>query len=494
MHLLKILTHTRYLMSLFNNYNRDIKLVYSDSFINYQGKEFLLNGLPPQVNAYILNRLKANELAFQSDIVAELQAENESTTWLAHVAHKNFYNYYKLHYGIDNIVTVDELVYDGDVYLYPVEICFTLNSIYGKYSIKLNGVDYDYEFIDTIDPKVLVGLQTGNIKLVLNVIHDPLEHSVNLLEIEKYFNNHGIAGQNIIVIGGNTFDSHYDLYPNSKIKITNGYIVLNQLTDKFQEYPRVGSLGYKSEYVKPEDLDHNHIRSKKFICMNRNMHRPHRWLSAYMAFKHKLLNDSIFSFVALHDYTNKHRIYNAISHFTGESEEVELIVNAIVENIPMEIDTAHLPLDQKHGFNLNNNNKALFAESYINIVNETSFEFGEGEFPFISEKTFHHPIINLQPFIVIGNPYTLKTLRDLGFKTFSPFIDETYDECTDFRNRFELINAEIYRLSALSLSEIHDIYYQLTDVLIHNQNHAKTFGKYNPFNKTFNDIRKWYLK
>jgi hypothetical protein len=481
-------------MSLFNNYNRDIKLVYSGSFVNYQGKEFLLNGLPAEVNAYILDKLKENRLASQSDIVSELQSQNQSLTWLAHVAHKNFYNYYKLHYGINNIVTIDEIVYDDSLYLYPIEICFTLNSIYNDYSIKLNGVDYNYEFIDTLDPRVLRGLQTGNIKLVLNLIHDPIEHSENLLEIEKYFNNHGIAGENIVVVGGNTFDSHYDLYPDSKIKITNGYIVLNQLADKFQEYPRVGSLGYKSDYVRPEDLDVNYIRSKKFICLNRNMHRPHRWLSAYMAFKHKLLDNSIFSFVALHDYTNKHRIYNAISHFTGESSETELIVDSIVERIPMEVDTTHLSVDQKSGFNLNNNNKAIFSESYINIVSETSFEFGGGKFPFISEKTFHHPIINLQPFIVMGNPYTLKTLRDLGFKTFTPLINEAYDECTDFKQRFKMIESEINRLSALSLSEIHDIYYQLREVLIYNQNHAKTFGKYNPFNKTFNDIRKWYLK
>jgi hypothetical protein len=358
----------------------------------------------------------------------------------------------------------------------------------------LNGVEYTYSFIDTLDPKVLLGLQTGNIKLVLNVIHDPLEHSENLVAIEKYFNQYGVSGENIIIIGGNTFDSYYDSYPNSKIKITNGYVVLNQLTDRFHQYPQVGSLGYKSDYVKEEDLDEGYIRSKKFICMNRNMQRPHRWLSAYMAVKYKLLDDGIFSFVALHDYTNKHRIYNAISHYVGESIEAESLVDSIVTKVPLEIDTAHLPINEKSGFNLNNNNKEFFAESYINIVNETSFENGTGKFPFISEKTFHHPIINLQPFIIIGNPFTLKTLRDLGFKTFSPLINEDYDECTDFRQRFNLIESEISRLSALSLSEIHDIYYQLKDVLIYNQTHAKTFGNYNPFEKTFNDIRKWYLK
>jgi len=481
-------------MSLFNSYNRDIKLVYSGSFVNYQGREFLLNGLPAHVNEYILDKLNDNRFAFQSDIIAELQQQNESTTWLAHVAHKNFYNYYKKHNKLKNVITVNDILQDGAVYLYPVEICFTLNSIYGDYSIKLDGVEYNYSFIDTLDPKIIAGLRNGYVKLLLNVIHDPLEHSENLLEIEKYFNLHGISGENIIVVGGNTFDGHYKSFPNSKIKITSGYVVLNQLADKFHEYPRVGSLGYKSDFVKEEDLDISHIRSKKFICMNRNMHRPHRWLSAYMAFKHNLLEDSTFSFVALHDYTSKDRIYNAVSHFTGDSTRVESIVESIVDNVPLEIDTKHLNLREKHSFNLNNNNKELFAESYINIVSETSFEFGGGEFPFISEKTFHHPIINLQPFIVIGNPFTLKTLRDLGFKTFSLFIDETYDECTDFKNRFELIESEVVRLSALSLSEIHDIYYQLKDVLVHNQNHARTFGDYNPFEKTFNDIRKWYLK
>ena len=171
-------------MSLFNNYNRDIKLVYSGSFTNYQGKEFLLNGLPAEVNAYILDKLKDNKLASQSDIVSELQSQNESSTWSSHVAHKNFYNYYKLHNGINKMVTIDEIVYDNSLYLYPVEICFTLNSIYNDYSINLNGIDYNYEFIDTLDPRVLKGLQTGNIKLVLNLIHDPLEHSENLFVLK----------------------------------------------------------------------------------------------------------------------------------------------------------------------------------------------------------------------------------------------------------------------------------------------------------------------
>lgn len=478
-------------MSLFNNYNRDIKLVYSGV---YHDKEFLLNGLLPAVNDYVLNFLKENKSADHYSVIEELRSQNESMTWAAHVTHKNFYDYYKMFYGHKNLVTINDIVNDGAIYVYPIEICFGLQDIYNNYSMKLNGIEYNYTFIDTLDPKILRGLQTGTVKLLLNYIHDPIERHVNLSEIEKYFNNHGISGENIIVVAGNTFENYYNDCPDSKLKITNGYIVLQQLSNKFNEYPRIGSLGYKSDYVKQEDLDINYIRSKKFICLNRNMHRPHRWLSAYLALKYKLLDNSIFSFVALHDYNDWWRVYSAIFNIVGQSQENEYIVDDIMKVIPLEVDTKHLPNEQKSGFNLNNNNKSMFGESYINIVSETSFDDGGGEYPFISEKTFHHPIINLQPFIVIGNPFTLKTLRDLGFKTFSPVINEEYDNCIDAKQRFNLIESEISRLSALSLSEIHDIYYQLREILIYNQNHAKTFGDYNPFEKTFNDIRKWYLK
>lgn len=481
-------------MSLFNSYNsHTIKLVYSGSFVNYSGQEFLLNGLLPIVNDYMLSFLKENKSANYYSTIQELRNQNDSTSWLAHVAHRNFYDYYIMAHGYENIITVNDIVDDGAIYIYPVEICHVLNTIYNNYSIKLNGMEYTYNFIDTLDPKVLRGLQNGTVKLLLNYIHDPLELHINLNEIAKFFANYGIADENIIIVAGNTFENYYNEYPDSKIKITNGYIVLQQLSNKFNEYPRVGSLGYESDYVKPDDLD-NHIRSKKFICLNRNMHRHHRWLSAYLALKYKLLDSSIFSFVALHNFHDWQKIYDSITNIIGEDDDIKCIVDDIMKVIPLEVDTHHLPLDQKSGFNLNNNNKELFAESYINIVSETSFERNSGEFPFISEKTFHHPIINLQPFIVIGNPFTLKKLRELGFKTFSPLINEEYDECIDFRQRFKLIESEISRLSALSLSEIHDIYYQLREVLIYNQNHAKTFGDYNPFEKTFNDIRKWYLK
>ena len=47
----------------------------------------------------------------------------------------------------------------------------------------------------------------------------------------------------------------------------------------------------------------------------------------------------------------------------------------------------------------------------------------------------------------------MRELRKKGFKTFSPFIDETYDTVRKAEDRCELIMGEIVRLTNLSDSE-----------------------------------------
>ncbi len=481
-------------MSLLNSYNKNIKIVYNGVYHGPTGPEFLLNGTIPEVNAYVLEQLNTNQVKSYIGAIQKLKAENTEHLWSGYISHRNFYDYYKEFYGLDNVITADQIVADGTTYLYPIEVCFTLDYFGETYKLKIGDVEYTHNFLDTIDKKVLLGLRLGYVKIVLNYIHDPLENTFNIKRIEDIFNKFGIPSDSIIVIGGNSLDSYYEEYPDNKVKITNGYVVLDQLADKFYQYPQVGSLGYKSDYVKVEDLDKNYIRSKRFICLNRNMHRAHRWLSPYIAAKYNLLNNSIFSFVDIHDF-DRNKIRNTIQNFINyEGDDLEDIADIIAKNVPKEIDTFHLPQGQKNGFQLNNNNKNFYAETYINIVSETSFNKGGGQYPFITEKTFHHPIINLQPFVVIGNPFLLQTLRDLGFKTFNPIINEDYDKCLDYRQRFKLIEKEIAKLAKMPIKELHDLYYQLTDITIHNQDHAKTFNDFNPFEKAFEDIRSWYLK
>ena len=66
----------------------------------------------------------------------------------------------------------------------------------------------------------------------------------------------------------------------------------------------------------------------------------------------------------------------------------------------------------------------------------------------LSEKIFK-TISMRHPFIIVTNPGALSLLRDIGYKTFHPLIDETYDKVKDPGIRMMMIINEIEKLCEL---------------------------------------------
>jgi hypothetical protein len=107
----------------------------------------------------------------------------------------------------------------------------------------------------------------------------------------------------------------------------------------------------------------------------------------------------------------------------------------------------------------------LYKNSWLSIVTESSFFKYENSI-FISEKTFK-PIACMQPFIIVGSRGTLKYLRKLGYKTFHPFIDESYDDLDDF-NRFSVIMDAIKKVQAIE--DKVSWYNSMREIVEHNHN------------------------
>ena len=107
--------------------------------------------------------------------------------------------------------------------------------------------------------------------------------------------------------------------------------------------------------------------------------------------------------------------------------------------------------------------RAIYENSYLSVVAETSP--GLDQF-FVTEKT-GKALAAGRIFLLQGGPGYLRHLRDLGFKTFAPYVDESYDEILDLDDRTAAILAELTRLSKLDLTAL---YHQLMPVLEHNQN------------------------
>ena len=143
--------------------------------------------------------------------------------------------------------------------------------------------------------------------------------------------------------------------------------------------------------------------------------------------------------------------------------------NELVELSPMTIDYKNLTNIMGPG----HENKEPYSKTYFSIVTETPFP--ERNY-FSSEKIFR-PMIQYHPFIVYGSPFTLKSLRQLGFKTFSPFIDESYDETISSFRRMQKITKEIKRLCSMSDTEMHKWFLSMKDILIYNRNLMYEYGK-----------------
>ena len=113
---------------------------------------------------------------------------------------------------------------------------------------------------------------------------------------------------------------------------------------------------------------------------------------------------------------------------------------------------------------------SVFEDSYFSIVTET--EISNGEVIRITEKSIK-PMAMYHPFIVLGNPFSLRVLREYGFKTFEGFFDESYDTILDPARRVERIMIEIERLMSLSGDVLHQRYLDLWPKLAFNAAHAR---------------------
>ena len=123
-----------------------------------------------------------------------------------------------------------------------------------------------------------------------------------------------------------------------------------------------------------------------------------------------------------------------------------------------------------------------YYTSFINIVTESYFydgifdTFNSGKKPiFITEKTEKN-FSSATPFIMVSTPYFLKHLKELGFKTFDKWWDESYDEIEHESKRLFAIKELILDINTWSSEKCEQIYREMIPILKHNQYLNYTFN------------------
>ena len=205
-------------------------------------------------------------------------------------------------------------------------------------------------------------------------------------------------------------------------------------------------------------------KEKYFLMYNRNSERMHRPYFLNMLYKNNLINKGYISFFKneyLDSFLEHGKEYTQLNL---EYEDIQDIKQNILNFYPLTIDDKSA--EKVADFHNFLSRKDEYEKSYFTIVSETN---AESNYSFITEKTIK-PIMNLHPFVVLGNPQTLKVLKSFGFQTFDKWWDESYDEEFDFKSRAKKLLDVVTNLCNKTHDEWIQMMIEMEEILIHNKN------------------------
>jgi hypothetical protein len=108
--------------------------------------------------------------------------------------------------------------------------------------------------------------------------------------------------------------------------------------------------------------------------------------------------------------------------------------------------------------------RLFYENTFCSLTSETLVS---SDVLFFSEKTFK-PIYNLHPFLFLGNPFSLKKLKEFGYLTFDKWWDESYDNEIDYLKRIKKITNVMEEISTWSIEKCINVTQEMEEVLIHN--------------------------
>jgi hypothetical protein len=239
---------------------------------------------------------------------------------------------------------------------------------------------------------------------------------------------------------------------------------------------------HSNNFVQPEDLAKKTIKDKYFLSLNRRPHH-HRWLLVANLLHYNLLGTSLTSFGA---NGNKDNPPGALNGYLPFFPEIETDIKKLKEISPIILDVEDLEFNH-----VATHNKTLYLRTFFSVVPETLFDTGfPGGSLFFSEKIYK-AIANCHPFVLVGQPNSLRQLKELGFETFEPFIDEKYDQIESAFLRMRMVIDEINRLCLIPFNEWQDWFDNVAyHKVIHNRKRLEVsnrlgYQKYHAFCREF---------
>jgi hypothetical protein len=88
---------------------------------------------------------------------------------------------------------------------------------------------------------------------------------------------------------------------------------------------------------------------------------------------------------------------------------------------------------------------------------------------FFPTEKIYKAIVCYHPFIVVSGKHFLKSMKEFGYKTFSKWFDESYDNEESIDVRIKMIVGEIKKICDMTHEQLTSMIIEMIPVLKHNK-------------------------
>lgn len=307
------------------------------------------------------------------------------------------------------------------------------------YNINLYFFDFDCDYFTYLNPKVFDKIQRKELRLLFTYGEPDNPYAIDK-RLRELCQQHNIDRESIFFISGNTIADTID---------GMAYVCESEYLFEIQNT------------VIPEPTIFER-KTKKYTCLNR-VHKQYRKEFVFNLWKDGLTEDAYVSYGNVINKDNRENFSVINNDFViHQAKRIERIDHKFNLLLPLSADNLNTDKHNDHSVSVD----YLFTDSYWNIVMETYLDATGGVF--LTEKTFK-PIKYGQPFVILGTSGSLELLKEQGYKTFSPWIDESYDQEQDVRLRWYAVIEIVRKIARMSLEDLHKQHIEMTSIILHNQ-------------------------
>lgn len=339
---------------------------------------------------------------------------------------------------------------ENDFFIYPFELTHK-SSLESYFSAGHSPGLLELSNLLSPGSPTMHGIKAGNGYILIHFTYEAYVNFRLFGLMHEYFNYHGVPLNKIIYQTG-TPDAYrlYQEYCDQTGQV-NKMLVCFWDTNEYN----LSQIYQNTSYEGVSDFSNI---QKTFLCLNRR-YRWHRNALFTLFYKYDLLKDSYFSMPKSHaDHTGqvwKDQCDHGFLNTHGVDPEIlQQLLPLVVDNL----DYQNMVQDMTRRM------KLFYESSLINVTTETTYD---SYAPQISEKTYK-PIFYKQPFIMVNSPNSLRYLRNAGYKTFSDFFDEGYDEVVNERERIERIGELCKTINEWSVEIKQKFFLETRDIVNHN--------------------------